>query len=72
MGSLAQALRPEGRLVVVDYERIRGVTPETRYEHVRAGKGTFTDEIKDAGFMLEKDLPLVPNKYYLVFRKRGR
>ncbi len=72
MASVAQALRHEGRLAVVDYERIRGLTPESRYEHLRDGKGTFTDEIKDAGFMLEKDLPLVPNQYYFVFRKRGR
>lgn len=72
MASIAQALRPEGQLVVVDYERIRGLTPESMYEHLRAGKGTFTDEIKDAGFTLEKDLPLVPENYYLVFRKRAR
>lgn len=70
MESIAAALRPNGRLVLVDYERIRGVTSESRYEHLRAGKGTFTDEIKDAGFDLEKDLPLVPESYYLVFRKR--
>ena len=71
MASIAAALRPEGRLVVIDYERIRGVTSESRYEHLRAGKGTFTDEIKDAGFDLEKELPLVPQSYYLVFQKRA-
>ena len=69
--SIAAALRPEGRLVLIDYERIRGVTSESRYEHLRAGKGTFTDEIKDAGFDLEKELPLVPESYFLVFRKRS-
>ena len=57
--------------MVIDYERIRGVTSESRYEHLRAGKGTFTDEIKDAGFDLEKELPLVPQSYYLVFQKRA-
>jgi len=72
MESIASALRPNGRLVLVDYERIRGVTSESRYEHLRAGKGTFTDEIKDAGFDLEKELPLVPDSYYLVFRKRSQ
>jgi predicted methyltransferase len=72
MTSIAAALRPDGRLVVVDYERIRGVTPDSRYQHLRAGKGTVTDEIQDAGFDLEKDLPLVPETYYLMFKKRGR
>ena len=72
LASIAAALRPQGRLVLIDYERIRGVTSESRYEHLRAGKGTFTDEIKDAGFDLEKELPLVPESYYLVFRKRAQ
>ena len=72
MVAIAEALRPGGRLVLIDYERIRGVTPESRYEHLRGGKGTFTDEIKDAGFDLENELPLVPESYYLVFRKDDR
>jgi ubiquinone/menaquinone biosynthesis C-methylase UbiE len=71
MASVSAALRPGGRLVVIDYERIRGVTAESRYEHLRAGKGTFSDEIKDAGFDLEKELPLIPESYYLEFRKRA-
>ena len=72
MASVAAALRPEGHLVVIDYERIRGVSSESRFEHMRAGKGTVTDEIKDAGFDLEKELPLVPQSYYLVFQKRAQ
>jgi ubiquinone/menaquinone biosynthesis C-methylase UbiE len=71
MASIAAALRPGGRLVVIDYERIRGVTADSRYEHLRGGKGTFSDEIKDAGFDLEKELPLIPESYYLEFRKRA-
>jgi predicted methyltransferase len=71
MASIVAALRPEGRLVIVDYERIKGVTPDSRYEHLRAGKGTVTDEIKDVGFELEKELALIPESYYLAFRKRA-
>ncbi|HEY7700423.1 MAG TPA: methyltransferase domain-containing protein, partial [Vicinamibacteria bacterium] len=71
MASIFAALRPGGRLVVIDYERIRGVTADSRYEHLRGGKGTFSDEIKDAGFDLEKELPLIPESYYLEFRKRA-
>ncbi|MGH9463444.1 MAG: class I SAM-dependent methyltransferase [Vicinamibacteria bacterium] len=72
MASIAAALRSGGRLVVIDYERIRGVTAESRYAHLRGGKGTFSDEIKDAGFDLEKELPLIPESYYLEFRKRAQ
>ena len=70
LASIKAALRPEGRFVVIDRERIKGVTDEETLEHFRAGKGTVTDEILDAGFILEKDIPLIPEFYYLVFRHR--
>jgi ubiquinone/menaquinone biosynthesis C-methylase UbiE len=72
LASIRRALRSDGRLVVIDRHRIRGVTEDRRYyDHYRAGKGTFTDEIIDAGFELEKELPsLVTDSYALVFKKR--
>jgi ubiquinone/menaquinone biosynthesis C-methylase UbiE len=70
LASIKGALRPEGRFIVIDRERIRGNSSEWELNHWRAGKGTFTDEIVDAGFMLEKDLPLIPGNYYLVFTHR--
>lgn len=71
LASIHAALRPHGRFVVIDYERIRGVTIQEDYEHMRAGKGTFTDEIVDAGFVLAREIPLLPeNFYFLVFEKR--
>jgi ubiquinone/menaquinone biosynthesis C-methylase UbiE len=68
--SIKKSLRDDGRLVVVDFERVKGVTSDRFYEHVRAGKGTFTDEIRDAGFELVKEIPLLKDQYYLVFKKR--
>ena len=68
--SIKAALRPEGRFVVIDQERIKGVSSERTLEHRRAGKGTITDEILDAGFVLEKELPLIPDFYYVVFKER--
>ena len=71
LASISAALRPGGRFVVSDYERIRGVTIPEDYEHMRAGKGTFSDEIVDAGFVLTDEIPLLPdNFYFLVFEKR--
>ena len=67
--SIKAALRPEGRFVVIDPERIKGVTSEADLGHFR-GKGTITDEILDAGFVLGKELPLIPDYYYLFFKER--
>jgi tRNA A58 N-methylase Trm61 len=72
LDSLHSALRDDGRLVVIDFERVEGVSTEFAIEHVRAGKGTFTDEIKNGGFDLIREVPLMEREgqYYLEFRKR--
>ena len=70
LASIHRALRPDGELLVVDFERIQGVSPAWVLGHVRCGKGTVTDEIKDAGFELVADIPLMDSQYVLRFRKR--
>jgi|TARA_B100001971_G_C18214638_1_gene552979 ubiquinone/menaquinone biosynthesis C-methylase UbiE len=70
LASIHQALRDDGLLVVVDFERVVGVSADFQLTHVRAGKGTVTDEIKNTGFDFVKEIPLIPDQYYLVFRKR--
>ncbi|HVR29587.1 MAG TPA: methyltransferase domain-containing protein [Thermoanaerobaculia bacterium] len=72
LASLHSALRDGGRLVVIDFERIEGVSGDFAIEHVRAGRGTFTDEIKNAGFELLREIPLMEHEgqYYLEFGKR--
>ena len=72
LGSIRSALRDGGRLVVVDFERVEGVSDAFAIEHVRAGKGTVTDEIKNAGFRLLREIPLMEHdgQYYLEFGKR--
>ena len=40
------------------------------YSHVRAGKGTVTDEVKDAGFDFVEEIPMMETQYVLRFRKR--
>ena len=70
LASLHRALRPGGRLVVVDFERIEGVSSEWVLGHVRAGKDVFRAEIEAAGFELvdEPDAGLAEN-YVLRFRR---
>ena len=66
-----RALRPGGRFIVVDFERIPGVTPQRMLEHVRAGKETVTQEILAAGFRLREEIRSIPLKenYFLVFER---
>ncbi len=52
MKSVRRALVDGGRVVVIDFERIPGVSREWTLGHVRAGKQTFIDEIQAAGFEL--------------------
>ena len=68
LASLRRALRPGGRMIIVDFERIEGVSSEWILGHVRAGKEVFLAEIEEAGFVLEDepDIGLVDN-YMLRF-----
>ncbi len=70
LASLRGVLRSGGALVVIDFERIPGRTREWILDHVRAGKEVFTEEIEDAGFVLEKELQVdgLLENYMLRFR----
>lgn len=69
--SIRRALRPGGRLVVVDFERIPGVSRDWTLEHVRAGKETFRAEIEAAGFVFEDEVHVegLDENYVLRFRR---
>src|SRR5262249_28772351 len=59
LASIRRALRKNGELVVVDFERIEGQSPAWVLDHVRAGKDVVRAEIEAAGFAVtreEKDL----------------
>ncbi len=69
MASIHRALKPDGRVVVVDFERIEGVSSEWIMGHVRAGKEIFRSEIEAAGFAFDEELKLFKENYFLRFRK---
>jgi predicted methyltransferase len=71
LASIHKALRPGGEVVIVDFERIQGASSEWTLNHVRCGKGTVSDEVKDSGFDLVDDIDLgMKGQYVLRFRKR--
>lgn len=69
--SIREALKPGGEMVVIDFERIPGVSSPWVMQHVRAGKETFIDEIESAGFELVGEEPFMETQYFLRFRKAG-
>lgn len=72
LASIHRALRPGGRFVVVDFERIPGVSREWTLGHVRCGKATVVQEVTDAGFELTAEKPIegLRENYFLEFTKR--
>lgn len=71
LASIRSALKPGGRFVVVDFEKIPGVTREWLMEHVRADKQTVKQEVQQAGFEFvgERKIKGFRENYLIVFRK---
>lgn len=68
--SIHDALRPGGRIILIDFRRIEGKSREFVMEHVRAGQEVFSAEIEAAGFTCagEVETPLQEN-YFAVFER---
>ena len=66
LASMRSALRPDGRLIVIDFEKAGNWK-----DHVRADKKTVTAEIESAGFALVDERDTIPEHYLLRFRKRA-
>ena len=71
LASIKRALKPGGHMVVIDFERIEGVSRKWTMGHVRAGKEVFQAEILEAGFKLaeEKKIDGFEENYFLKFTK---
>ena len=72
MGSLHYALRDGGEVVIVDFERIPGVSREWILGHVRAGKSQVIAELDEYGFDLVEELDVegLEENWVARFRKR--
>ncbi len=68
MTSLRNALKPGGRVIVIDFKRIEGESTEWTMSHVRAGQEVFETEIVAAGFRKTDEVKdLLKENYMVVF-----
>lgn len=69
LSSLHSSIRPGGRLIIVDFERIVGKSRPWILGHVRAKKEVFMKEITDAGFKFKNQIKIkgLKENYFLVF-----
>jgi 3-mercaptopyruvate sulfurtransferase SseA/ubiquinone/menaquinone biosynthesis C-methylase UbiE len=69
MTSLHEALRPSGRVIVIDFHRIEGKSREWVLNHVRAGQDVVVKEIESCGFKKMAEKKLLQENYFVVFEK---
>ena len=71
LASIHQALKPEGRLVVIDFDRVEGQSTDFVLKHVRASQDVFRREIEATGFRFEpiRKPPTFKENFFLRFEK---
>ena len=71
MTSLFRAMRPGGTVVIVDFERIPGVSRKWVLGHVRCGKETVIQEVEATGFRYVDEVKVdgLKENYLIRFRR---
>lgn len=70
MASLHRALKPGGRVILVDFRREVGKSSEWVLNHVRAGQEVVEREIIESGFRkIHEERRLLKENYLVVFEK---
>ena len=70
MTSILKALKPGGRVIVIDFKRIEGESTDWTMSHVRAGQEVFEAEIIAAGFQKTGEVKdVLKENYMVVFEK---
>jgi predicted methyltransferase len=70
LDSIRRALRPGGRLIVIDFERVEGRSSSWVLGHVRAGREQVIREVEAAGFRFVRAENLLKDNFYLHFASR--
>lgn len=68
--AIRTALRPGGTFIVIDFERIPGVSSERILSHVRAGKETVIKEVEAEGFRMVEERKILQQNYFVRFEKK--
>lgn len=69
LASIRQALRRDGRLVIIDFRRDPRISSSWVMGHVRGNRMQVIEEVQAAGFRLVDDNPLLRTNYLLQFVK---
>ncbi len=70
MRSIYRALKPDGQVVLIDFQKIEGVSSDFVMGHVRAGQEVFTKEIVESGFrQVEEVKGMLDESYFVRFEK---
>lgn len=73
MLSLHRALKPGGRLVVIDFHRVPGKSSDWALKHVRAGQEVVEKEIGSFGFKKTDEVKeLFKDNYFVTFTKPAK
>ena len=67
--SIHQALRKNGKMIIIDYKKIKGFSSGWIMGHMRLNKQHTIDEIISQGFHLIEEKNILYQNYYLVFNK---
>lgn len=72
MASVYKAVKPGGRLAVIDFYRSRehpSMSEERLKNHIRLDRDGFKAEIEAGGFNFDRTFDHLPHQYVLIFRK---
>lgn len=72
MASIHRALKPDGRVVLVEFAREEGKSSEWIMGHVRAGQEVFTQEVMDSGFAQIKEVKGFFKESYMVHFNKAK
>jgi len=71
LADIRRSLKDGGEFIVVDYDRVPGVTAPSMLQHVRTDKKTVIAEVTQAGFKAPEEvkIPGFKSSFFLRFKK---
>lgn len=72
LASIHRALRPGGKLVIIDFRKQAGLSSDWVMSHVRSDKHAVIKEIEPTGFKFESETEILESNYFLWFKKSSR